>query len=558
MGVPITETAMDTSRNGRPRLTAMLPAWLLAAALAAISPAPAAEMPVVTTRPAATVSTRPSAAAGRYLRIVEKLASPQYEGRGPGTKGLELARDDLAARFRAAGLKPAFGTSYTQAFSARGGVEVQHEALAIVPPGGGESVELAAGDAFRAMGFSGSEAFEGEAVFAGYSIVSRKRSHDSYAGRDANALAGKVAVVLRYEPHDANGVSAWTRRRNGWTRNASLLAKVGRAVKHGAAAVLIVNPPAKAEQRLDHPDRTARAPSAPVPVLHLGRTAWLRLLSAGGADGEARAKSLRALAAAGNGAVRPLGVRLRGRIRLRRRKLTLHNVAGVLPGKGALADEVVIVGAHYDHLGYGGFGSLRREPGRAMHPGADDNASGAAGVVMLARRFAAAAPGEPDDAARRTIAFVTFGGEEIGLLGSRAMVKNLIELGIAAENVVAMLNMDMIGRLRGGRLNVWGVDSAGNWRAMVRSRAKALGLRPSLHGSPLSGSSDHISFHRAGIRVLGFNTGGHADLHRPTDTADKINPGGALKVLELVGGIAEALREGADPGAKPGAEAAGE
>jgi len=483
--------------------------------------------------------------AQHYQALVDKLAAPEMEGRGPGTKGIVLARDLIVGRFRALGLRPAFGGSYTQEFQVPGGVTVEKQELAVLaaskPPG--EAMPLKPGSDFAAMGFSAAGAFEGEAVFVGYSIVDKARKHDSYAAAPAAAMKSKVAVVLRYEPHDANGVSLWTKRRGSWSRAAGLAYKVNRAARRGAAAVLIVNPPAH-DTGVGAPRRTSFGRKASVPVVHISRETWRKVLRAAGRDSAAAERALRESADAGKGKVTPLGVTLRGQVALRSVRQAVHNVAGVLPGSGALAEQYVVVGAHYDHLGYGHFGSRSRSSKPTIHPGADDNASGTAGVITLAQRLAGPAappPAEGAPVARRSVLFVAFAGEEMGLVGSRHLVGHLSELGIRREQIVAMLNMDMIGRLRNRRLGVWGVDSGDRLREIVAAAAEGSKLTLTLSGPGL-GPSDHASFYRAKVPVLCFNTGMHGDLHAPSDTPDKIDAAGAIEVLGLVEGVLAALR----------------
>jgi len=464
----------------------------------------------------------------QYKALVDKLAAPEMEGRGPETRGLVKARDLLVDRFRGIGLRPAFGESCLQGFQVPGGAKAEKEELAIE----GSREPLKAGVDFTAMGLSANKAFAGEAVFVGYSIVDPGRKHDSYAGAAGDALKGKVAVVLRYEPHDAQGVSRWTKRKGAWSRAAGLAAKVAHAARRGAAAVLIVNPPAVDTAALDALRRTSYRSRRQVPVLHITRKAWRAILRAAGKDAPAVARATEADADAGKGAVFPLGVTVRGEVRLTATRTTVHNVAAVLPGAGTLAEQYVVIGAHYDHVGYGYFGSRVRLKAPTVHPGADDNASGTAGVVTLARWFAARAARPDAPASRRSMIFLAFAAEEMGLLGSRHFVAHLYEAGLQREQVTAMLNMDMIGRLREGRLSVWGVDSGDRWREIIRDANKPESLTLRLSGSGL-GPSDHASFYRAKVPVIVLNTGMHADLHAPTDTPDKINAAGAIDVLRF-------------------------
>src|SRR5205823_497308 len=182
----------------------------------------------------------------------------------------------------------------------------------------------------------------------------------------------------------------------------------------------------------------------------------------------------------------------------------------------------VVLGAHYDHLG---------RSGGVVHPGADDNASGTAVVLGLARAFARAG-GAP-----RTLVFALFAGEEIGLLGSAHYAQHPT---VPVDRTIAMLNFDMVGRLRDRKLYVGGVESGVGLRALVSAAANAEKLELDLGESPFA-PSDHASFYTAGVPVLFFHTGGHDDYHRPGDTADKINAAGMAEVATVGARIAERL-----------------
>jgi len=485
---------------------------------------------------AAAEANRPAEAA-RFLAMVRKLADANMEGRGPGTKGIERARDYIAGELEHLGLRPAFGQSFLQGFEVPLAMKVASQELSLEARGKAP-VAQKAGSAFEAFGFSADGAFAGEAAFVGYGISNKQRNHDSFAGAAADCLKGKVAVILRYEPQDANGVSLWTKKKDDWTAEAGLTGKADNAVARGAAAVLIVNPPAHDSGKVDPAARTSMGTRLKVPVLHVSGATWRAILAAAGCDAEA-GRRLQMDADAGTAGVVPLGVTLRGAVKLAGTRAAVHNVGAVLGGAGAPADEWLIIGAHYDHLGFG----RGRTSGKVFYPGADDNASGTAGVLTLARRFAERLRGGAAPASRRSILFVTFTCEEIGLVGSRHLARHLSEASIKPGRVNAMLNMDMIGRCRNGMLYVWGVDSGTGLRKIVESAVKDSPLKPRLTG-PVTGASDHLSFGAIKVPSLGFCTGMHADLHRPTDTADKIDPAGAVVVLDLVDAIAQKLWSG--------------
>jgi len=218
---------------------------------------------------------------------------------------------------------------------------------------------------------------------------------------------------------------------------------------------------------------------------------------------------------------------------------TIQNVGGLLPGRGELADEVIIVGAHYDHIGYGHYGSRDPDGHGHIHPGADDNASGTAGVVLLADRFARdARRGLDYPRDRRTILFTGFAGEERGLVGSRYMTEHQGQWAFNPRKVSGMINMDMIGRMRGGELYVFSHKSGQQWRGWVETANGPVGLDAKLDVRA-PGGSDHMAFIRVGIPAVFFNTWLHEDLHKPSDTPDKINARGGIRVLALVGSVLE-------------------
>jgi aminopeptidase YwaD len=247
-------------------------------------------------------------------------------------------------------------------------------------------------------------------------------------------------------------------------------------------------------------------------------------------------------------------------IDLLRREVSAHNVVAILEGADSvLKNEAIVIGAHYDHLGRGGEGSLAPKEGE-VHHGADDNASGTAGLLELARIFSEQKP-------RRTIVFAAFSGEEEGLLGSNYYVNNP---AVPLANTIAMINMDMIGRMKDKRLVIGGVGTAMEWRSMIETAnlmqsvtVSTAGTTPSRHNFPLVvssngravvtsdtskqfvitmnedgfGPSDHSSFYAKQIPVLFFWTGTHEDYHKPSDTADKINYNDQSRIVAVVAKI---------------------
>lgn len=466
----------------------------------------------------------------RYQEILVDLTSPVMEGRGAGTAGLDLARDYIANDFKRLGLAPAFdydvNPSFSQPFEINLGPEVHSQALILE-----DSSVLESGREFNAVGISASGLFEGQAIFAGYGIESKRHTYNSYESLAPEDIDGKIVVAYRFEPQDSTGHSLWSQRDGygigRWSRQATFYRKAETAARHGASALLVVNPPSlDSGSKLVSVARSGGL-AASIPVIHITSNVFERMLaSCTQMSPDIFSKRLQKQADHGTTPVLSLG-RIRGHVEIERQQATVSNVAAILTGSGELADEVVVVGAHYDHLGYGGIGS--RVHVAQMHPGADDNASGAGALMLLAEMLRA----ELDHATRRTVLFVAFAGEERGLLGSAYLTKHLGQLGVNAKQIVAMINMDMIGRLENNRLFVFGTDSGDQWNQLLGNANQSIGLDLHTAGSA-QGASDHVHFYNQKIPVLHFFTGAHADYHRPSDTVEKINQVGSMRVLSLV------------------------
>lgn len=461
--------------------------------------------------------------------MVQTLASDAFGGRAPGEPGIDLARDYLVEQFDRPGLEPAFGDSFAQPFQVAMGAKVSSKALQF-------NDHRVDGDAFTVLAFGGSAAFEGKAVFVGYGIASKEHDYDSFAGLDEEALAGAVAVIYRYEPMTDGATSRWSD--GGWTPNAHLIRKVNQVAERGAAAALIVNPPSHADAKL-HQAASTFGGRAGVPAMMAPQSAFERLLAeADVANPRQAARRWQQQADAGEPHARRLDVTITGEVKLDANVAIAHNVAAIAPGAGTLKDEFIIVGAHYDHVGHGRFGSRTGED--AIHPGADDNASGTAAVLMLAQRHARRIASGEAPANRRSVLFIGFSAEERGLIGSRYFVNHLDQAELNEGQMVAMLNFDMVGRLRDDQLWVAGVDSGEGWRDLVKAAAEPEGLSVKMGGGGL-GPSDHTNFYRAGVPVVHLFTGLHTEYHTPADTAEKINAAGIVRVANAAERMIEAL-----------------
>jgi hypothetical protein len=450
--------------------------------------------------------------------FVTWLADDARQGRGPGTTGLDAAAEAIAARFRAAGLEPAGdGGTFFQNFEVTTGVR----------PSGVNRLRI--GDRnlgfesdWTAYGFSDTGTARATIAFAGYGIRAPEYGYDDYAGID---VRGKVVVVLRFEPGRDDSTSVFEGRL--LTPYADLRRKAIEAREAGAVGMLVVTGPAG-----DEPDRLAklradaRSHSAGIRCGQVTRAALAAALP--GLD-------IGALQSRIDKSGKPAsqlvdGARCEWTVGLVQERTWLRNVVGIVPG--ADPHRAVVVGAHYDHLGMGGEGSLDPDA-HAAHNGADDNASGTAALVALARHFAGG-PRPP-----RTMVFAAFSGEELGLVGSSHYVQ---APPVPLQFTTTMLNMDMIGRLRDRKLLVFGADTATQFRAVVDSVNNA-GPRfdLTLKGDGY-GPSDHMSFFKKNVPVLHFFTGAHSEYHKPSDDAPLLDYDGLAVVARFVGDVALAVQ----------------
>lgn len=460
---------------------------------------------------------------GRARAEVAWLADPARTGRGIGTPGGPAAAAWIADRFAEAGLQPAFDGSYLQSFDAPYRATLgERNALSV-----GEAPAALAKD-FLPFGFSDDGAVDGELVFVGYGITAPDLGYDDYAGLD---VKGKIVLLAQDFPREGDAASPF--REPGRYRYGEWRYKAINAREHGALAVVGLRDVWAHPGGDDLPPWRGQVSSrAGLVAVRTTTAALLR----GGVDA-------RALAAAGEADgrphPRPLGVRARLAVEVRHERATTANVVAVLPGRDpALAGECVVLGAHHDHLGLGGDASLAPEQLGTIDPGADDNASGVAALLAVARALAAEGP------ARRTLLLAAFGAEELGVLGSAELVKNP-PVACAVESMQLMVNLDMVGRPRGGKVYVDGADTARGLRDLVRalaSREPRLPLELAMGGDGY-GPSDHTSFYARGVPVVSLFTGAHADYHRPSDTVDKIDPGGLVAVAKLAARIAREAAE---------------
>jgi aminopeptidase YwaD len=503
----------------------------------------------------------------RLRQVIAYLASDALEGRRTGTPGANDAAHYIAGEFNRVGLRPGMQIArpartrgenqarYLQPFPYVASVELGKNNLFFVNPGKADDIaQFGVGEDWMPLGFSSNGSIKSaEMVFAGYGISSAELKYDDYAVSNAK---GRVAIVFAGTPDGDNP-------HGQFARAGEIRFKVAAARAAGAQALLII----AAEEKLTD-DRLSRlsydnAGEAGIPVVVISRQLAKKILGAPDTklvdlNQVADSRSTNARGNELRTAVK--GLRLSAEVNVIRRESPSFNVVGVLPGSDAkLKGEAIVIGAHYDHLGLGGEGSGSLSERTGIHHGADDNASGVAGLIELARMFSLEKP-------RRTVIFIAFSGEEEGLIGSNYYVNHPI---VPLASTVAMINMDMIGRLKEKKLIVGGMGTAQEWHSLIDTGNDVQGMRVSLNsadhtrppvgapvvigsnGNPVVtldsskkfvltlsedgyGPSDHSSFYGKQVPVLFFWTGTHDDYHKPSDTADKINYEGEARIIGFI------------------------
>ncbi len=518
----------------------------------------------------------------RLTEELKYIAADELEGRGVGTNGINLAADFVAKVFREAKLDvaKAGGDSFQEFTMTTGAKLGTPNVLKLVGPEG-KTIELAIDKDFQACSFSASGTFSGDLVFGGYGIDAADLKYQDFEGID---IKGKVVIVMRKAPQQANPHGGFAAPHGGTSRHADLRTKISNTFGKGAAAILLVNDPytskkdvEQAKQRVkdssekvvtaaetllaadekneaavkeareklkaevdkvqkqrDAAEKVDRDPlmkfgyggfnqGQNVPIIHVTQSVVDQVLQA------TLKKSLAELEADIDKDLKPkstllTGWKAEGTAAVELVKSDVKNVIGVLEGQGALAEETVVVGAHYDHLGYGGENSLARGS-KEIHNGADDNGSGTVALLELARRFGARKEKLP-----RRLVFIAFTAEESGLFGSAKYCKDPL---YPLDKTIAMINMDMVGRLKDDKLIVYGTGTSKHWKDELERLNGSVKFQLSLKPEGF-GPSDQSSFYAQKIPVLHFFTGTHSEYHRPTDDVPLINFDGMARVIDLV------------------------
>ncbi|CAN5406854.1 hypothetical protein BH10PLA1_BH10PLA1_00180 [soil metagenome] len=470
-------------------------------------------------------------------RTLDYLAADAQDGRGIGTEGLNRAGELIERQFVGDGLKPLPGLNgYFQPFTYSMG---ESPAPSTSLAANGVKAEL--DKTFRPLGITADGSFDAPLVFAGYGIdLGDDHTNDWNDYLDLD-VKGKAVLVLRVEPRDKNGNSVISKTK-AWSTHATFAAKAKEAQERGAVAVLLVDPGTKG--LLPFPSGSSEGIT--IPVINVTREWADSVLTAGGMASAAALKKQidESLAPASHEVA---GVTVSGNVKIIRKQTIVRNVVGVLPGEGPLADEYVVVGAHYDHLGKG-----RGKTPEIFH-GAEDNASGTTAMLETAARLTDLV--HRNGPLTRSVIFIGFTAEEEGLIGSAYFVNHP---PVPLNKINSMVNLDMVGRVRDQTLYIGGGGTSLAFRDLLKTLDDASPLTLKSMGDGGLGPSDHMSFAQKKIPVLFFFSGLHPDYHRPTDTADKINRAGIDEVADLTTGLVYWLTQMARQPYNNAADAKGE
>jgi hypothetical protein len=465
------------------------------------------------------VAAADSADPKRYLDDIKALTTPAMEGRGDGSPGLTLAANLIEKRFRALGLQPAGKNSYLQPFSVITGAKLKDDNRLEIE-NGADKKTLKINQDFVPFSFSSSGEISGPVVFAGYGATAKEFNYDDYGHLD---VTDKIVVVLRYEPAGFAAKSG----NHGLTEHSQLITKAINARNHGAKAVIVINGKLGdgEDDALTRFGSVSGPENAGILFLQVENAAAQQWFAAAG---KSLADVQNQINTSSNPASFPFPAKLQVslKVNIESTRATVNNVLAYLPGK---TDEYVIIGAHYDHLGRGYYDSLAPSLIGQIHPGADDNASGTAGVLELARLLA-----PMKGQLQRGILFASFAGEELGLLGSAEWVK---EPTLPLGKAVAMLNMDMIGRIKDDKVYIGGVGTGADFKSLLEQEQSKAPFKFEYSAGGYS-ASDHTSFVAKQIPVLFFFSGLHSDYHKPSDTWDKINAPAAAHLLDFIDDVA--------------------
>ncbi len=446
------------------------------------------------------------------------FASDELKGRDSGTDEILEAAEYIADEFTEYGLKPAFEGNYFQEFPFIKTIELTGN-NSLTFNANGKEISPKLWEDYITVPFSGNADVNAELVFAGFGISAADLEYDDYEGID---VKDKIVIVFRNTPEPKVPHSEFD-------KYSPLRKKASVARDKGAAAIIFINPydENKTLDDLVEFNFDRGGSITDFSVVSIKRNIVEGIFKDEGINLKDVYDKIIETKKPSSTELKNSSANISTEVK--EVEATSWNVGGILEGNDPkLKNEWIIIGAHFDHLGMGGEGSLYRGDEPQIHNGADDNASGTTGVLELAEKFASV-----KDQLKRSVAFFTFSGEELGLLGSNYLANNL---PFPVEDAIAMINMDMIGRLKDSSLIVYGTGTSSNWKDILNEN-NDYGFKLTFNDEGY-GPSDHSSFYGKKIPVLFFFTGTHEDYHKPSDDAEKINLDGEKIVLDYVYEIA--------------------
>lgn len=456
---------------------------------------------------------------GEFLKHLRYLSSDELKGRGNNSPQLQKAAEYIAAQFEKYGLQPAGSEGYFQTFEVTTGHDLGSQ-NAVRMERSGPIVELKLGEDYVPLSYGPEMRLRGPLAFAGFGITAPELNYDDYKEID---VRGKIVLIFEHEPLE---------QKTGFgpeelTVHATVRSKILNAKHHGATAVVIM------PDAYNHPYRKPEALDTDLEVEDMGIHAIRVAEKAGDLLFSQGHRKLTEIHRSIHGHLTPYSfdfeaVALTISLDVMKTRRRIANVVAFLPGQ---TDEVIIIGAHYDHLGLGDKSSLAPSQVGQIHNGADDNASGTAGLLQLAHDLV-------NTPRRRGLLFIAFAAEEMGLLGSQYYTEHPTR---PLEKTIAMINMDMIGRSQ-GRLIIGGVGTATEFKTILDKLQEGTPLEFDYAQTP-RGASDHLSFSRKKIPVLFFFSGLHSDYHRPSDDWEKVDLERTGQVLNVVRGMVATLDE---------------
>lgn len=457
--------------------------------------------------------------ADSVLSHIKYLASDELGGRFPGTTGDSLAEEYGIQQFKSFGLTPAGDDGYRQRFHFNSGIEKGAYNKAVIMFNGDEN-ELAVDKDYSVLGFSSVGETKGGLVFCGYGINSKDQNYNDFDGID---LKGKIAVIMRYSPAGQSNPHDNPFYNNEMPRMKCTIAKDA-----GAIGVILITGPESGDDELSAMKLSAANEVVGIPVINVKRKYFEDIFKENG-------KNLKDIQQQIDKTKKPNSFVLKDasasyQTDLKYIEAKTSNIIGFLEGTDpVLKNEVVVIGAHMDHLGDGmHYGSLNETGKPAIHNGADDNASGSAGVIEIAHKMTT------EGGNKRSYLFMLFSGEEAGLLGSSYFTRSDL---YTKYNIVCMVNMDMIGRMTDNKLIIEGAGTSSIWKHAIDSLNTLKENLTLTFKDEGFGPSDQSSFYAKNLPVLQIFTGLHTDYHRPSDDWDKINAEGEARVLNLVSQI---------------------